>query len=83
MHITDNTNSWLTIFHEDERGLSDKSGELMCSLIISMFTARFLCLSEHFITLQNLSTLSLDNYYLSSNFSCINHIGCGVCIFTR
>jgi len=76
MHITDNTNSWLTIFHQNERGLGDKSGELMCSLINSMFTPHFLCLSEHFITLQNLSTILLDNYYLSSNLSCINHIGC-------
>jgi hypothetical protein len=57
MHITDNTNSWLTIFHQNERGLSDKGGELICSLISSMFTAHFLCLSEHFITLQNLSTI--------------------------
>jgi len=69
--------------HQNERALSDKSGELTCSLISCMFTPHFFCLSEHFITLQNLSTVSLDNYYLSSNFSCINHIGCGVCIFTR
>jgi len=64
MHITDNTNSWLTIFHQNERGLSDKSGEVMCSLITNMFTPHLLCLSEHFITLQNLSAISLDNYYL-------------------
>jgi hypothetical protein len=83
MHVTGNTNLWLTIFHQNERGLSDKSGELMCSLTSSIFIPHFLCLSEHFITLQNLSTISLDNYYLSSNFSCINRIGCGVCIFTR
>lgn len=83
MHVVDNTNSWSTIFHQNEWGLSDKSGELTCSLISTMFTPHFHCLSEHFITLQNLSTISLDNCYLSSNFSCISHIGCGVCIFTR
>lgn len=64
MHIIDNSNSWLTIFHQNETGLSDKNCELMCSLISSMFTPHFLCLSEHFVTLQNLSTISLDNYYL-------------------
>jgi hypothetical protein len=83
MDVTDNTNSWLTIFHQNIRGLSDKNGELMCSLFGSKFAPHFLCLSEHFATLQNLLTLSLDNFYLSSNFSCINHIGRGVCIFTR
>jgi hypothetical protein len=53
----------------------------MCSLISDKFTAHFICLSEHYTTLQNLSTISLDNYYLSYNFSHINHIGGGVCIF--
>jgi hypothetical protein len=53
----------------------------MCSLISNKFTPHFICLSEHYTTLQNLSTISLDNYYLSSSFSRINCIGGGVCIF--
>jgi hypothetical protein len=55
----------------------------MCSLISNEFTPHFICLSEHYTTTQNLSAISLDNYQLSSNFSHINHIGGGVCIFTR
>lgn len=70
------------ILHQSVRGLSDKSDELMCSLISNKFTPHFICLSEHYTTSQNLSTISLDNYYLSSSFSHINHIGTGVCIFT-
>jgi hypothetical protein len=70
------------ILQQSIRGLSDKSDELMCSLISNKFTPHFICLSEHYTTLQNLSTISLDNYYLSSSFSHINHIGPGVCIFT-
>jgi hypothetical protein len=83
MDITDNTNTWLTIFHQSIRGWSDKSDELMCSLISNKFTPHFICLSEHYTTIQNLSTISLDNYQLFSNFSRINHIGGGVFIFTR
>jgi hypothetical protein len=70
------------ILHQSVRGLSDKSDELMCSLISNKFTPHFICLSEHYTTSQNLSTISLDNYYLSSSFSHINHIGTGVRIFT-
>ena len=54
----------------------------MCSLINNKFILHFICLSEHYTTSQNLSTISLDNYYLPSNFSCINHTGAGACIFT-
>jgi len=77
-----NTNLCLIILHQSITGLSDKSDELMCSLISSKFTPHLICLSEHCTTLQNLWTISLDDYYLSSNFSHINHFGAGVCIFT-
>jgi hypothetical protein len=74
------TNSCLIILHQSIRGLSDRSDELMCSLISSKCIPHFICLSEHCTTLQNLSTISFDNYYVPSNFSCINHIQGGVCI---
>jgi len=40
----------------------------MCSLISNKFTPHFICLSEHYTTLQNLSTISLDNYYILSYY---------------
>jgi hypothetical protein len=53
MNTTDNTNTWLTIFYQNIRGLSVKSDEMMCSLISNKFTPHLICLSEHYTTIQN------------------------------
>jgi hypothetical protein len=54
----------------------------MGSLISNRFTLHLICLTEHYTTTQNLSTVLLDSYQLSPNFSHITHIGGGACIFT-
>jgi hypothetical protein len=42
-----------------------------------------ICLSEHYLSTQNLLLINLENYYLGSSFSrTINHGG-GVCIYIR
>jgi hypothetical protein len=65
------------------RGLSNKSDELICSFTTNKINPHIICLSEHYLSTQNLLLINLENYYLGCNFSCnINHGG-GVCIYIR
>ena len=51
----------LTIIHHDIRGLRDKIDELICSQTSNNIN-RYICVSEHYATEQNLLTLNLENY---------------------
>ena len=74
--------SSLTIIHHNIRGLKDKIDEIICPLTSNNIN-RYICLSEHYATEQNLLILNLENYYLGSNFSCTKCIGGGSCIYVR
>jgi exonuclease III len=73
----------LTVIHQNIRGLCNKSDELVCSFTTNQINPPIICLSEHYLSTQNLLLINLENYYLGCSFSCtINHGG-GVCIYVR
>jgi hypothetical protein len=47
-------------------------------LISHNLTLHIICLSEHYITEQNLLLINMEGYHLASNFSRNNHAGGGV-----
>jgi hypothetical protein len=51
------TRSSFSLFHQNIRGLSDKCEELYCSLITSKINPNIICITEHYTTEQNLSTI--------------------------
>jgi exonuclease III len=63
------------MFHQNIRGLKVKHDELICSLISHKVAPHLICLSEHYLTEQNLITINPENYNLSSNFSHTNYNG--------
>jgi hypothetical protein len=56
---------------------------MICSLISFNINPHLICISEHYTTEHNLSTISLEKYKLAVNFSHINYQGGGTCIFIR
>jgi hypothetical protein len=78
---TRHVNDSLTVIHQN-RGLSNKSDELICSLT-SNNNPHLICLSEHYLTSQNLSIINLDNYILGTSYAHTNSRGGGVCVCIR
>jgi hypothetical protein len=73
----------LTVIHQNIRGLSNKSDELICSFTTNQINPHIICLSEHDVSIQNLLLINLENYYLGSSFSrTMNHEE-GVCFYIR
>jgi exonuclease III len=58
------TNKIFSVFHQNIRGLRDKNSELFGSLLPEL--PHILCLTEHFLTEQEITSLSLDT--LSAKF---------------
>ena len=78
----DSSNS-LYIFHQNIRGLRNKSEELILSFEMDNINPHILCLSEHHIEEQELLHLTLSGYELGSSFSHKHLQRGGVCIFVR
>ena len=72
------TNS-LRIFHQNVRGLARKSSELLFSLTPD--PPHVLCLSEHHLRIEELTSLNLDSYTLGAQFCRQNFKQGGVCIY--
>ena len=73
----------MTVIHQNIRGLSNKSDELICSFTTNQINPHIIRLSEHNLSTHNLLLINLENYYLGCSFSrSINHGG-GVCIYIR
>jgi hypothetical protein len=70
----------VTIFHQNIRGLRNKSDELIPSFVIDTINPHILCLSEYYIAEQNLLHLSLNGYHLGSSF-CEKDFRMEVCVF--
>jgi hypothetical protein len=60
------TNKIFSAFHQNIRGLRDKSSELFGSLLPEL--PHILCLTEHFLTEQEITSLSIDHYTISAKF---------------
>jgi hypothetical protein len=74
-------NNPLILLHQNIRGLVSKKDEIIASLTLDKISPHFLCFSEHHMTDNNLSLVSIDNYVLGSCYSrCMYQKG-GVCIF--
>jgi hypothetical protein len=56
------------IFHQNIRGLRNKSDELLHSFEIDATSPHVLCLSEHHMVEQDLLHLSVNGYQLRSSF---------------
>jgi hypothetical protein len=63
-----NSINLLNIFHQNIRGLRNKSDELKHSFEIDGINPHILCLSEHHMVGQDLLHLTLDGYSLGSSF---------------
>jgi exonuclease III len=75
--------SSFSLFYQNIRGLSDKCEELHCSLITSKIIPTIICITEHYTTEQNLSTIYLEGYTLAANYSRSSSKGGGSCIYVR
>jgi hypothetical protein len=78
---TRHVNDSRTVIHQNIRGLSNKSGELICSLTSNNINPHLICLSEHYLTSQNLSIINLDSYILGTSYARTNSRGGGVCTY--
>ena len=72
------TNS-LRIFHQNIRGLVRKSNELLFSLTPD--PPQVLCLSEHHLRIEELTSLNLDSYTLGAQFCRQKFKQGGFCIY--
>jgi len=59
-------NKSLKIFHQNIRGLGNKSNELYCHLHHDL--PHILCLSEHHLSESELQLIHLTNYSLGNNY---------------
>jgi exonuclease III len=69
----------LTIFHQNVRGLSRKSDELLQSIHSS--NSQVLCFCEHHMSLDEINSFHLNQYILGSQFCRHNFKHGGVAIF--
>jgi len=81
--LTSSQHFSFNIVHQNITGLKDKHDKLICSLISFDINLHLICISEHYATEHNLSTISLQNYKLAVNFSGVNYQDGGTCIFIR
>jgi hypothetical protein len=73
----------LNIFHENIRGLRNKSDKLMNSSVVDSINPHILCLSKHHMEEKDLMNLTVTGYSLSSSYCCQNLQRGRVCIFVR
>jgi len=69
----------LKIFHQNIRGLGNKSNELYCHLHHDV--PHILCLSEHHLSESELGLIHLTNYSLGANYCTKTFLKVGVSIF--
>ena len=72
-------NKPLKMFHQNIRGLGNKSNELYCHLHHDL--PYILCLSEHHLSESELQLIHLTNYSLGANYCRITFLKGGVSIF--
>ena len=73
-----NTNK-LIIYHQNIRGISNKTEELLTSLSCS--TPQIICLSEHHLQPEEIGLVSLNKYILGASFCRQTYKHGGVCIY--
>ena len=67
------------VFHQNVRGLRDKNNELFGSLLPEL--PHILCLTEHFLTNQEIICLTMDHYMLGAEFCRKTLKKGGTCIY--
>ena len=72
-------NKSLKIFHQNIRGLGNKTNELYCHLHHDL--PHILCLSEHYLSESELQLIHLTNYSLGANYCRKTLLKGGVSIF--
>ena len=77
------TKESLVIMHQNIRGLANKTDELLCSLLNRNIRPQIICLSEHYMTGNKLSSIKLPNYVLGTSFARSRYLGGGVCIYIK
>lgn len=78
--VLKNNNS-VNIYHVNIQGVANKVDAL--NLFLSQYNVNILCISEHWLTENNLKTIKLYNFNLAANFSRKSHKRGGVCIFIK
>jgi hypothetical protein len=59
------SNDSLNLIHQNSRSLVSKSDELLCLIASNNINPYLICLSEHYLSDQNLSLVKLQNYDLA------------------
>jgi hypothetical protein len=72
----------LTLFHQNIRGLSNKSEEIINFLMDEELNPNVMCFTEHHIPELSPGFINLENYILGATFSHRYQKG-GVCIFVQ
>jgi hypothetical protein len=72
----------LLVYHQNIRGLSQKTEELIISLNIA-HSPHILCLTEHHLKAPDILQLNLENYLLGKGFCRKNLTKGGVSIFVK
>jgi hypothetical protein len=60
------TNKHLTVFHQNIRGLSSKTNELLETILPNL--PHVICLTEHHLRKQEIENVSIAHYTLSAKF---------------
>jgi hypothetical protein len=77
--VNDHTDNTLTLFHQNIRGLSNKSEEVIF-LMDEELNPNVMCFTEHHIPELSPGFINLENYILGASFSRRYQKG-GVCVF--
>jgi hypothetical protein len=71
----------LLIFHQNIRGLSNKTNEILCNFLSE--SPHFLCFTEHHLSVSEIQSVHIDSYTLGAYY-CRNQMWKGgVCIFVK
>jgi hypothetical protein len=81
--VNDHFHNQLTLFHQNIRGLSNKSEEIINFLMDKELNPNVMCFTEHHIPELSPGFINLENYILGASFSRCRYQKGGVCIFVQ
>jgi hypothetical protein len=73
----------VTLHHQNVRNLTNKIDELRVTMHNNGIGPHFVCLTEHHLKEAEITKFPLEGYKLAFYFCRKDHLGGGVCIFTK